>query len=319
MTNSAKGVWQLAGGPASRPFVDRFLKFGVGLIGPGDSGPWVTDREDREFAGGFVRRFAAEIKVGDILLLRAGISTICAVGIVASEYMYLNQFDDVNGWDLQHARRARWRPLPVAYSFSSPVFGANPSRCSRVRNPEVVEYARRFVSSSPVEWQSAPLPDLPEPEQQLDVIPTELRDVVGLALDLSQLYGQREYFGDLPAEDEIVGHLVIPFLKALGWRPEHIGIKWRFIDVALFERLPRVPENVRFVIEAKQVGTGIEGALEQARGYIQALRVPRDVVVTDGIRYRMYSAQSGFSPVAYANLSWLKATALQLFSLLKRS
>src|SRR5207247_1612898 len=92
-------VWQISGGPFDRRYADVFLKYGVGLIGPGNSGPWKRRRNDDEFEGGFVRRFASEVKVGDIFLLRAGISTIRAVGIVASDYMYLNQFDDVSGWD----------------------------------------------------------------------------------------------------------------------------------------------------------------------------------------------------------------------------
>ena len=105
--NPNPSIWQLAGGPASRPYADVFLQHGVGLIGPGDAGAWKPEHDDDEFEGGFVRRFASELDVGDVVLLRTGMATITAVGIVASEYMYLNQFDDVNGWDLQHARRIR--------------------------------------------------------------------------------------------------------------------------------------------------------------------------------------------------------------------
>jgi hypothetical protein len=52
------------------------------------------------------------------------------------------------------------------------------------------------------------------------------------------------------------------------------------------------------VIEAKRVGAGVEGALEQAKMYVKALGVTRDVVVTDGIRYRMYAGGHEFEPVA---------------------
>jgi hypothetical protein len=47
------------------------------------------------------------------------------------------------------------------------------------------------------------------------------------------------------------------------------------------------------VIEAKRLGAGVEGALEQAKGYVEALGIPRDVIVTDGIRYRMYAGGRG--------------------------
>ena len=119
-----RSIWQVSVGPTDRSYANQFLKYGVALIGPGYSGPWRPERSDEEFEGGFVRRFASELHAGDVLLLRTGLSTICAVGLVACEYQYLQQFDDVNGWPLQHGRRVRWCPLPEPYDFGRPVFGA---------------------------------------------------------------------------------------------------------------------------------------------------------------------------------------------------
>ena len=120
-------------------------------------------------------------------------------------------------------------------------------------------------------------------------------------------------------EDELVAHYVVPFLRALGWPVERIAVKWRNIDVCVFSALPRTPENCYYLIEAKRLGAGVEGALEQAKGYVSALGVPCDVVVTDGIRYRMYEAGSDFAPAAYANLARLKRSSLQLFARMRRS
>ena len=50
---------------------------------------------------------------------------------------------------------------------------------------------------------------------------------------------------------------------------------------------------------------------------LDALGVARDVIVTDGIRYRYYEA-GGFSPVAYANLVNLKQSSARLFEKLRR-
>jgi hypothetical protein len=311
-------VWQISGGPASRAFADVFLRFGVGLIGPGDAGPWSAERDDDEFEGGFVRRFAGEAREGDVILLRTGISKIRAIGVMASDYVYLNQFDDVNGWDLQHGRRVRWSPLPGDYDFGSSVFGANPTRFSRVRNQEVLDYAARFLNSPPTHWQAASLPTLPEEEPPLEEVPDQLRSVVAVVHDLADLMWDRDRFGEHPREDELVAHFVVPFVHALGWPTERIAVKWRHIDVCLFRALPRIPENVHFVIEAKRLGAGVEGALEQAKGYVEALDVPRDVVVTDGIRYRMYSSERDFGPLAYANLTRLKRSAGDLFLRMKR-
>lgn len=296
-----------------------FLRFGVALIGPGDAGPWRSDRDDDQFEGGFVRRFASEFRVGDALLLRTGIARIRAVGLVASEYLYLNAFDEVNGWDLQHARRVRWSELPGEYDFGTPVFGANPPRLSRVGHPAVLDYTRRYLSSPPGGWQDAPLPPLPEEEPPLEAVPESLLGIVAEVADLQPLLWDQMAFGERPSEDELVGHLVLPLLRALGWPPERIAVKWHHVDVALFQALPRVPAHCRLVIEAKRLGAGVEGALEQARAYVDALGLTSDIVVTDGVRYRLYAAEKDFAPVAYANLARLKRSALELFARLRRS
>lgn len=128
------------------------------------------ERDDLEFDGGFVRRFAG-IADGDVLLLRTGLAAIAAVGVVNGDYSHESCFDDVNGWDLQHMRRVRWGRLPAEHVFSGPVFGANPPRCSRVGNPEVVDFAERFLRSPPTHWQTAPLPELPSEHPPLGQTP----------------------------------------------------------------------------------------------------------------------------------------------------
>ena len=311
-------IWQVSAGPTDRSYADHFLNHGVALIGPGDAGPWRSDRSDEEFEGGFVRRFAGELCTGDGLLLRMGLSTLRAVGLVASEYQYLPQFDDVNGWDLQHGRRVRWCPLPEPYDFGGRVFGANPPRLSRVGSTEIVDYANRFVRSPPTDWQDRALPRLPEEEAELEAPPTELQEIVAQVHDLSNLYWDRDDFGERPMEDEMVAHYVVPFLRALGWPPERIAVKWRNIDVCVFSVLPRIPEHCHYLIEAKRLGAGVEGALAQATGYVAVLGVPCDVVVTDGIRYRIYEADKNFAPVAYANLARLKQSSLELFARMRR-
>ena len=315
---SEHAIWQVSAGPSNRSYADQFLNHGVALIGPGDAGPWDSERSEEEFGGGFVRRFAAELRLGDVLLLRMGSSSIRAVGLVASEYLYLRQFDDVNGWDLQHGRRVRWCPLPEPYDFGEPVFGASPPRLSRIQAENIVEYANRFVGSPPTAWQTATLPSLPMEEAELEALPAELQELIAQVHDLLRLYWEEDRFGERPMEDELVAHYVVPFLRALGWPIERIAVKWRNIDVCVFSNLPRVPEHCHYLIEAKRLGAGVEGALEQAIGYVSALGVSCDVVVTDGIRYRMYEAGKDFAPVAYANLVRLKQSSLELFKRMRR-
>jgi hypothetical protein len=307
-------VWQIAGGPYGRSYSAVFLRHGVGLIGPGDPGAWKEGRPDEDFDNSSsVRRFATEPRPGDLVLLRPGNSVVKAVGLIASDYEYLPQFDDVNGWDLQHARRIRWCELPQDHDFGQAVFGANARRFGKVDRAELVDFARRFVNSPPTGWQAARLPPLPPEEEALDDIPEQLQDVVGLAHDFSQ-----QPFGERVSEDEMIVHLIAPLFRALGWLPEQIAVKWRWVDVALFPQLPRNPENCWLIVEAKYPGGGAEGALGQAKRYAEALHIRLDILVSDGFRYRLYAVEQDYQPVAYANLIRLKRSALDLFNRLKR-
>lgn len=313
-----QSVWQLSSGTSNRSYTALLLRYGVGLISQGDVGPWSPEYDD-EFEGGAVRRFATEVAQGDAFLLRTGTASIHAIGLVASEYMYLPQFDDVNGLDLQHGRRVRWYRLPQEYTFGASAFGARPARFSRVRSEEASDYAQRLRNSPPSHWQTSTLPDLPPEEPTIEEVPNYLQTLVGTALDFA---ANDLFIGSPcvpPTEDEMVAHFVVPLLRNLGWPPELIAVKWRNVDITIFDELPRVPENCRYIIEAKRVGAGIEGALSQARGYLNALSISKNVIVTDGFRYRMYSFDHDFDSIAYANLVRLKESALEFFELIKKA
>jgi hypothetical protein len=249
------------------------------------------------------------------LLLRTGGSKICALGIVASDYVYLNQFEDVNGWPLQHSRRVRW--LPVDQEWPTAVFGGQPSRLARTNKKAVIEFALGFLHSEPSEWRNAPLPALPAVQRPLTEIPMEIACLAAEAIRLYPLYWNHDRFGDRPAEHELLCHFVVPFLKALGWPAELVAVEWRDIDVILFDKLPRNPQNVRMVLELKRFGSGIEGALLQAQGYCKALAIERDVVVADGIRYPLYPHSGQGADTHYANLANLKEPAKGLFDALR--
>lgn len=313
-----RAVWQIAAGNAARDYTGEFLTSGVALIGPGDAGPWAPGQADAKSEGGWVRRFASDLTEGDILLLRSGIRTVVAIGIVASGYQYLPQFGDVNGWDLQHARRVRWYRFPKAYQFSSAVFGANPQRLSRVAHQDVLDFAIRNISGPPDDWKTGTLPALPLEESALADIPPELRDGIARIQDLGRCYQDREALGKPPSEFEIVAHCIVPFLEALGWNRFQIAVEWNNIDVAVFSKLPRVPENCRFVVEAKAFNEGIESARAQAKNYHDRLGICCDLVVTDGFRYKMYAATDVTRPIAYANLWEPRQSALALFDKMKR-
>jgi hypothetical protein len=311
-------IWQITGGLTEGSFTHVFLDHAVVLIGPGDAGAWHPGRADAEYNGANVRWLAAEMQMSDLILLRTGRATVHAVGIVASDYLYLPQFDDVNGWDLQHGRRVRWCRLAEPYTFGSSVFGGGPAQLAQVNHPELVDLAQRVIQSPPFAWQSTPLPSLPEEEPALYNPPAAVADLVAHAADLNRLYWDVVLFGESPAEHEMVAHYVVPLLRALGWQVEQIALEWRRIDVALFHHLPRSPANCHFIVEAKRLGVGVEGHLQQAKDYLLGLGIRRDIIVTDGLRYRLYAADQDYAPVAYANLARLKQSSLSLFERMKR-
>ena len=152
---------------------DLFLRYGVALIGPGLGGAWpnfVVPWFASPGAQRIVGQFATGPATGDIILLRAGtLRHIHAVGTVAGAYEFLDQFDNVFGWDLQHARRVRWKPCE--HDFGQNVFF--PVSFSAVRKPEAVAYAQQCIQQPPIDWQNYPLPPLPPGPLDLPPVPFE--------------------------------------------------------------------------------------------------------------------------------------------------
>ncbi len=316
-------VWQVWDGPGG-VFAETFIQHSILLVGPRGPGAWRPDRRDNDYlddqgnGGKSIRWLAADVRSGDIVLLRRGLQEVRAIGVVAGGYEYFNDiFDDVSGWDLPHGVRVRWCVPHGGHEFGRVVFSSG-HRFSRIHDSEARDYAVRFVASPPIAWQEAPLAGLPPAEPALTEIPTEIAALVALAQDLEGLYWSSEAFGGKPREDEVVAHFVVPLLRALGWQPERIAVKWNDVDIAVFDSLPRSPASCRFIIEAKRPGALFEGALGQARGYLADLGIVRDIVLTDGIRYYTFEAEGGFERVAYANLARLRGSAAELFARMRR-
>jgi hypothetical protein len=104
--------WQVAAGQGARNYSSVFIEFGVMLIGSGWPGP-VPERRDwyKKHRWTHDIAFADEVQPGDIVVLKRPYHKkwqILAAGPVTSKYKYLEQFEDVEGWDLQHCRKVEW-------------------------------------------------------------------------------------------------------------------------------------------------------------------------------------------------------------------
>ncbi len=322
-------MWQVAAGNNGRYYHDVFLEYGVALIGRGDPGEWNEEQPDEDFGGPYVLWFAHDMQDGDVLVLRQGRNRILAIGKVVGDYQYLEQFDDVNGWDLQHGRRVCWHVLDPVHEFDQDVFGANPRRLSRVRQPDVVNFVNGIVGGN--EWQNhlCNLPELPVREEVLIDLPEvwqNLQEWVNQTQNFLEDYYANNLGPKELAENESTAHFVVPLLRALGWPIQNIAMEWHRIDVSVFENIPRTPENCRLLFEVKRLGQGVTGyALDQAIAKAKEQNIMGDnqyIVVTDGILYFLYLANlannENLIPAAYANLSRLKETHLGLFQFMER-
>ena len=122
-------------------------------------------------------------------------------------------------------------------------------------------------------------------------------------------------WGTSPSEHETVSHLVVPLLRILGWTPQRIALEWKApglgrIDIALFSRMPREEnEHLSVVVEAKKVRNAFLWAVSQAQDYASPFPNCRRLVVTDGLRYGIFTRigeSKEFSLHAYLNLTRLR-------------
>lgn len=265
-----------------------------------------------------IRRFAEEMADGDLVALRLGTAQVVAVGRVVGDYQYHPEFGDVDGWDLEHVRRVRWiwsdLKNPKGFPAYSMKFG---DTTQRLRDGEVHEWVRSLDVD--LGHGDTGLPELPEVLADNDASIESISNflfhdgvastsVNRLASEMGELIRIANWYKaspNKPSEHETVAYLIAPLLRALGWTPQKMAIEWNYVDVALFDRLPRVDENLCVVVEAKKMDRSCLTAIGQASGYALSRSNCKRLIVTDGIRYAVF-VDGSEEPYAYINLTRLK-------------
>ena len=323
-------VWQIAAGDTDRSYADLCLRWGVVLFGPGYRGEWPNCVDSLKNEGwsarkvDAIRKYHEDIKLGDIVVLRMGTSTVYGVGRVESPVAWYDDFGDIDGWDIQFARRVRW--LWKAESGEPMRF-----ETGSLKMGDTVQELRRF--GTVYEW----LLETPEQPTEVPVLPASCRpsgripriEVAAVAeylfdlgiaagaineltesmLSLQQIASWYERSGTNPSESETVAYLAVPLLRTLGWTPQRMAVEWGNIDIALFDGLPRNDESLAAVVEVKKLGRSCLSAMRQGAGYALGSGRKRcsRLVVTDGIRYGIYVKDGNGSfpntPAAYMNLN----------------
>lgn len=316
-----KKIWQQASGEG-RNYSEICLDWDVILNGPGKFGkfPECADnwgRSKKKFTE--MTRFCSDMKEGDLVILRGGTSWVYGVGEVMGEYKWLDEFSDVDGWDLQHVRRVKWlfkSYNPIEFSTYDLKLGDTTQEINY--NSPVINWLRELVI--PPENYSRELTPLPNVNPNTVVDVREIADYLfhnGVASDsienllreLNELKRIATWYrnSQTPSEHETVTYLVVPILRALGWSPQKMAIEWNNIDVALFSVLPRENSNLKLVVEAKKMDESCLTAKSQAYTYVEGKSNCDRLIVTDGIRYGVFTKQGlQYNLHAYLNLTDLK-------------
>jgi len=208
-----------------------------------------------------LRRFCEGMSDGDIVALRVGTSEVWGVGIVVGDFVWLPEFGDVDGWNLEHVRRVRW----VWNAETEPRrFGATLKFGDTVQPLDagaVWDWIAEMQANS--DALARPLSEMPSASEDVDIdtiskclfdqgmastsIQTLLHEI-GELVRVARWYQRSQ---DNLSESETIGYLVAPLLRALGWTPQIMGIEWNRFDVALFSHLPSRYDNLAAVVEAK--------------------------------------------------------------------
>jgi hypothetical protein len=325
-------VWQMGSGESSREFSWLYQKHDVMLKSGGDHGEYdaknykkVWNRTDMSL--NILHRFVTKVKPGDIILMRKGLRAI-TLGIAHEKgYSWNECFDDIYGWDLQHTQRVIWQDhleddfkklqkneKLFAKRFQIPAF-------TRIKDETVlkkIEPLFKKCKTRPLKK----LPDkLPHPLTMDELghelfskgLPNSSVDAVIQALQrqrrLMKWYKNQD--GTRPGEHEVVAHLIIPILLALGWSEQLLAVEWKKIDLAGFSETPTSEATCALVCEAKGLKHGLMGVLEQAQGYVENLKLKhcKKILLAGGSRFYLHEKKQGKwndQPVGYINLEKIR-------------
>lgn len=325
-------VWQIGAGAEGRDFSWLYKKHDLMLIGGGRYGEYddkvYSRREDvSALKLGMLSSFVKKVQAGDIVVMRLG-HRVLSIGVAHDNgYLYNENFDDVYGWDLQHTRRIIWqehlaRDLNrlqkskdlLAMRKQIPTF-------TRLKDEAVLNKIRPLfgkIKDRPLKRLPNPLPASLTMEglgQELfsKGLPNNSVDAVIQALErqrrLVRWYLDQD--GTRPREHEVVAHLIIPILLALGWSEQLLAVEWHNIDLAGFYRTPRSENTCALLCEAKGLRHGLQGVLEQATGYVSRynLKNCHKILLAGGSRFYLHQKKSNRwsdKPAGYINLEKIR-------------
>jgi hypothetical protein len=335
-------VWQIGAGDAWRDYSPLFLAHDLMFLGPGRFGPYQPDRYRadavaREFTPqriSAIASFSREVQPGDLVLFRRGYRLV-ALGVAAEEgYQHDPSFDDVYGWDLEHTHRVIWQDHladEIASLQSGGALFASRKQIptfTRVKDPQILEPIQHLFGlcrTRPLKPRPKTLPkplSLDELGQALfsKGLAHQSVEQVQRAIERQRrLLGWYKEFGKAssrPDEHEVVAHMVLPLLLALGWSEQLLAVEWHKADAVGFWRTPTTAEKCVLLCEAKGLWHGLQGVLAQAEAYVRDLELDgcRQILITQGGRFYLHvrSSDGGWAeePTGYLNVERVRTNHL---------
>lgn len=309
--DTTKNIWQIKAGDGERDYPKVFLDFGVMLIGPGTKwGDYHKHRKDYENEKDYnpttrrtLRQFADEVdeKAAELVVLKCPVGgtewAAVAVGEITSGYDFKFAFSDVEGFQLQHCRQVDWRETSKKTIRGLGRGGGTFCHLNDKRARK--EVVRLWREGEPIKPNRIPPdPKILTDEELVDSL-ADYKDcgrrnaklIVDTVLRLQRLakwYEKNDNDYDVK-EHETRTFLVIPLIMSLGWAEENVKIEWNHRDVALFGAPYSKEDEPIVIIETKALWDGLGDATKQAQEYAGPYKTCKRVVVTDGIRYKLYT------------------------------
>lgn len=297
--------WQIAAGSVGRDYTSDFLRYGMAFVG---------GERPCEAMG--------TVEIGDVVLLKRGLSELVAAGrVVARGGMHRGEGDkrwlhDFDGWNLKAWCYVDW----CVPGKSVAVEGFTRNTIQQVRVPKLIEEAESVLEGVVAEFQPEPSPCRAISDEQMVefLIGKGLRiaDAEDLTVTLRRIRRLANYYYEHEAgweqirEHETRTFLIVPLLLALGWPEQSIKIEQPVqggrVDLALFHApFDGKPEKAVALIETKGFTQGLSYAPGQAKGYTASFPECKVIFVSNGYCYKAYErGAQGFPdvPSAYLNI-----------------
>lgn len=316
-----KTLWQIGSGDGTRDYSNICLKYGVAILGPGNPGSAKNETiqtkqyyKDNPNVTNWGKKLL-EVKKGDYILLRKGLSTILAVGKVIEEYNYSMLFSDVLGWDLQHFVQVEWFvPKYPIKLIGKPLMRATLSRVginNKIVRDSIDKEGFNLYSDKKIELEKLTLPKqikIDDLNNSLIDSGIRIQDAYNITSTIEKVIRLAKWYMDNDPdalEYEIRTFLVAPLMISLGWSEQKMKLEYNKIDLAVFKKTFNgdYKTNPYIIFETKSFYDGLTYAGVQVKNYAKKYPKCELLVTTNGFRYKLFKKNSGvYNEFGYFNL-----------------